>query len=83
MASQTEVEFPHAVMAWVVNPHVCEDFTNGFPLSGQKSGMDRLGENMEENNLVFDAFKIRNDLQPAAEVPPLASGGGVFLEEFL
>ena len=43
--------------------------------------MDALGENMEERNGVLNAFEVKGYLQPAAEVPPLAPGGGVFLED--
>ena len=43
--------------------------------------MDTLGGNMEENNWVFNAFGVRGNVQPDAEAPPLAPGGGIFLED--
>ena len=75
-----------------VSPNRCKDLTNGaevllnqlpldgFPYCGQKSFMDALGKNMEERNWVFDAFEVRGDVKPDAEVPSLVPGGGVFLE---
>ena len=35
---------------------------------------------MEGINGVLNFFEVKGDLQTAAEVPPLAPGGGVFLE---
>ena len=40
-----------------------------------------LGENLEEGNGFLNVLEVGGDLQAAAEVPPLASGGGVFLED--
>ena len=80
-------------MAGVVGPHGCKYLTNlagelldrllldGLPLRGSKAGMDALGENLEERNRVLNVFEVGGDLQPAAEVLPLAPGGGVFLED--
>ena len=80
-------------MAGVVGPHGCKDFTNlaevlldislldMLPLRGQKAVTDTLGENLEEKNGVLNVFEVGGDLQPAAEVPPLAPGVGVFLED--
>ena len=39
-----------------------------------------LGKNMEEGNAVLNAFEVWEDLQLAAEAPPLAPGSSVFLE---
>ena len=50
-------------------------------LHGQKVGTDALGENMEEGNGVFNVFEVGGNLQLAAEAPPLALGGGMFLED--
>ena len=50
-------------------------------MRGQKASTDALVENMEERNGVLNVFEVGGDLQPAVEVPPLAPGGGVFLEE--
>ena len=36
---------------------------------------------MEEGNRVLSVFEVRDGLYPDAEVPPLAQGGGVFLED--
>ena len=43
--------------------------------------MDALGENLEERNGVLNVFEVKGDLQPAAELPPLVPGVGVFLED--
>ena len=43
--------------------------------------MDALGENMEEGNGVLNVLEVGDNFQPAAELPPLASGGGDFLED--
>ena len=43
--------------------------------------MDALGENLEESNGVLNVFEVGGDFQPAAEVPPLAPGSSVFLED--
>ena len=42
--------------------------------------MDTLRENLEEGNWVFDAFKVRGNVQSSAEALSLALGGRVFLE---
>ena len=80
-------------MAGVVGPHGCKDLTNiaevlldrsiidRLPLRRQKAGMDALGENTEERNGVLNVFEVEGNFQPAAEVPPLAPGVGVFLED--
>ena len=90
----TRVEFLHAVVVGVVGPHGCEYLTNraevliyqsipyGFPLRGQKSGTDTLSENLEEKNWVFSAFKVRGDVQPAAEALPLVPYCGMFIEYY-
>ena len=36
---------------------------------------------MEDGNGVLNILEVRSDLQPAAEAPPLAPGGGVFIED--
>ena len=36
---------------------------------------------MEERNGVLNVFEVRGDLQPAAEMPPLEPGGGIFIED--
>ena len=36
---------------------------------------------MEERNGVLNVFEVRGDLQPAAEVPPLEPGSGIFIED--
>ena len=36
---------------------------------------------MEERNGVLNVFEVGGDLQPAAEVPPLEPGSGIFIEE--
>ena len=36
---------------------------------------------MEERNGVLNVFEVGGNLQPAAEVPPLEPGGGIFIEE--
>ena len=36
---------------------------------------------MEEQNGDFNAIEVRGDFQLAEEAPPLALGGGVFLED--
>ena len=91
--SQPKVEITHVVGAGVVGPQGCKYLTNlaevllnisfldRSPLRGQKSGTDALGENTEERNGVLNVFLVGGDLQPAAEVPPLAPGGGIFLED--
>ena len=43
--------------------------------------MDALGENMEEWNGVLNVLEVWGYFLPAAEAPPLAPGGGVFLED--
>ena len=82
----------HAVVAGVVGPHRCEYLTEGaevfldqlllagIPLRIEKSGMDALGENLEERNGIFNEFGVRGDFHPAEEASPLAPGGGAFLE---
>ena len=52
-----------------------------LPLRGQKAGTDALGENMEERNGVLIVLEVGGGLQQAAEVPPLASSSGVFLDD--
>ena len=93
LVSHPKVELPYAVVAGVVVPHGCKDLTNlvevlldrwildRLTLRRQKTETDALGENMEERNEFLNVFDVEVDLQPAAEVPPLAPGGGVFLEE--
>ena len=80
-------------MAGDVGPHRCKNLTdvtevflersllNGIPLRGQKYGTDALGKNLEEQNGVFNAFEVGGNFQPEVEAPPLAPGGGVFLED--
>ena len=51
-----------------------------LPLSGRKSGTDALGKNLEGGNGVLNVLEVRGYLEPAAEAPPLAPGGGVFLD---
>ena len=80
-------------MAGVAGPQRCKYLTNlaevfidrllhdRLPLRGHKDSMDALGENLEERNGVLNVFEVRGDLQPAAEVPPLAPGSGVFIED--
>ena len=43
--------------------------------------MNALREILEEGNGVLDVFEVEGDLKPAAEVPPLEPGIGVFLED--
>ena len=88
-----KVALTHEVVAGVVGPHGCKYLTNQakvlidrllldrFPLHGQKAGTYAIGENLEERNGVLNVFEVRDDLHPDAEVPPLAQGGGVFLED--
>ena len=52
-----------------------------FPLRIHNDGTDTLGENLEESNGVLNVFEVGGDLPPAAEVPPLAPGGDVFLKD--
>ena len=52
-----------------------------LPLCGQKSSTDVLGENLEKGNGVLNVLEVGGYLQPAAEAPPLAPGGGIFLKE--
>ena len=52
-----------------------------LPLRGQKAGTDVLGEKMEKGNGVLNILEVGRDLDPYAEAPPLAPGGGVFLED--
>ena len=47
----------------------------------QNDGTAAFSENLEEVNGVFNVIEVGGDLQPAAEVLPLAPGGGVFLED--
>ena len=80
-------------MAGVVGPHGCKDLTDlaevflyislldRLPLRGYKASINALGENPEERNGVLNVFEVGGDLQPAAEVPPLSPGLGVFLED--
>ena len=94
LASHLKFELPHAVVTGVLGPHRCEDLANQvevlldrslldrLPLRGHKARMDTLGENMEERNGILNVFVVVGNLQPAAEVPPLAPGGGVFLEDY-
>ena len=93
LASQPKVELPHAFVAGVVSPHGCKYLTNieevfldrllldRFPLHGQKAGTYAIGENLEERNGVINIFEVGNNLHPAVEVPPLAPGGNLFLED--
>ena len=93
MASQPKVKIPHAVVAGVVVPHRCKYFINmedvllnrslldRLPLRGHKDGTDAIGENLKESNGVLNVFEVGGNLQPAAEVPPLEPGGGLFLED--
>ena len=81
-------------MTGVLGPHGCEGFTNGaellldrlfldgIPMRGHKSGMDALGENLEEGTWVIDDFKIRGDVQTDAEALPLAPSSGVFIRYY-
>ena len=92
MDFQTKVELPHAVVSGVVGPHICEDLTdraevllNRFlldrlPLREQNAGTDAPGKKLEEVNGVLNVLEVGRDLDLAAEAPPLAPGGGVFLE---
>ena len=48
---------------------------------GQKAGTDGLGFVLEEGNGVLNVIEVGGDLELAAEAPPLAPDGGVFLEE--
>ena len=78
-------------MVGVVGLQGCKDLTDGaevlidpslldgIPMRGQKSGTYALDKNLEERNWVFYAFKVRVDVQPAAEALPLAPGIGVFI----
>ena len=52
-----------------------------LPLRRHKAGTDALGENLEERNGVINDFEVREDLYLAAEAPPLAPGGGIFIED--
>ena len=91
--SQRKVDIPHAVVSGVVGPHRYEDLTDRaevlldrllldrLPLRGQKAGTDALGKNLEEGNGVLNVLEVGGELVPAAEAPPLAPGGGVFLED--
>ena len=95
LASQIKVELPHAFVAGIIGPHGCGYLTNRakvlldrsrldrLPLRGQKAGTDALRENTEKGNGVLNVFEVGDNLQPAAEVPPLAPGGGAFIEDIL
>ena len=52
-----------------------------LPLHRQKAVTDALGKDLEERNGVLNVFEVEGDLQPSAEVPLLAPGVGVFLED--
>ena len=47
----------------------------------QKSGVHALGKDLEERDGIPNALEVGWDLQPLAELSPLAPGGGVFLED--
>ena len=93
LASQAQIELSHSVVLGVIGPHGCKYLTDraevlldrslldGLPFSGQKSGTDVLGKNVEERNGVINVFEVWGDFQPAAEAPPLAPGSSVFLED--
>ena len=40
-----------------------------------------LVKNLEERNGVLNVLEVGGNLKPAAEAPPLALDGGVFLED--
>ena len=48
-------------------------------MQGQKSSMDVLGKILEEGGGVLNVSEVGINFQPAAEVPPLDPGGGIFL----
>ena len=50
-------------------------------MRGQKAGTDVLGEKLEKGNGVLNILEVGGDLDPSAEAPPLAPGGGVFIED--
>ena len=91
LAYQPKIELPHAFVSVVVGPHGCEDLTDlaevflyrslldTLPLRGKKAGTDALGEKLEEGNGVLNVLEVGGDFHPAAETPPLAPGGGIFL----
>ena len=54
-----------------------------LPFRGQKAGTYALGQNMEKGNGVLNVFEFGDNLQPAAEVPPLVPGSGAFIEDII
>ena len=90
--SQPKVELPHAAVSGVVGLHGYKYLTNEaevlfdqsiidrFPLRRQKAGTDTLSKNLEGGNGVLNVLEVGGYLEPAAEAPPLAPGGGVFLD---
>ena len=52
-----------------------------LPLHIHKAGRDTLGKNLEERNGVINDFEVKGDLETAVEAPPLALGGGIFIED--
>ena len=93
LAFQEKVKLTHSVVSGVVVPHGCEDLTDRaevllyrslldiLPLHRQKSGLDTLGENLEEGNGVLNVLEVGGYFRLAAEASPLVPGGGVFLED--
>ena len=93
LASQPKVELTNAVVLGVVGTHKCKYLTNRaeilldisvldrLPLRRHNASTNALGENMEERNGVLNVLEVGVDFQPAAEVPPLVPGSGVFIED--
>ena len=60
---------------------MADHFLMGFPCVDRSLTWTRLEKNWRKGIGVFYALKVRGDVHPAAEAPPLAPSIGIFLEK--
>ena len=93
LPAQPKFELAQLVVPGVIGLHGCKSFPDGTKLlfnkplifwcspGFQKTGAHALGEDLEERDGISYALEVGWDVQPLAELAPLAPGGGVFLED--